>query len=130
MRMGRVSGWPPLRVGCTYTEVQELPILKQAETGSDDGRRVAQHPCRSVELLARTEVRTRHLVAEALRTPVWRGLANQNTQRGPVDFRVLIHRRVRNAPPPLPATLHPILPWALFPSDQQPRKQSSKSSGK
>jgi hypothetical protein len=32
-----------------------------------------------------------------------------------VDFRGLIHRRVRNAASPLPASLHPILPWASAP---------------
>jgi hypothetical protein len=37
-------------------------------------------------------------------------------REGAVDFEALLHLRVRDVVPPLPATRRPILPWASFPS--------------
>jgi hypothetical protein len=43
--------------------------------------------------------------------------ADRTARKSPDDFGALLHRRVRNVEPPLPATRRPILPWVSSPSE-------------
>lgn len=45
-------------------------------------------------------------------------------------YKVLLHRRVRNAAPPLPGAMHPILPWAFTPPVARTELQLSASAEK
>lgn len=106
-------------------------------------RSTVVHPSRAPHLLAShasaldlgpqtdTPHRNRHLVRirpkpssselPAARSPTppappVAGLDIQRFFRGAANFKALLHRRVRSVPMPFPASVRPILPWALFPT--------------
>ena len=73
----------------------------------------AQHPKMPPELHRRRSASTIepgcHPAAEAM------GSESSETSHRAANFKALLRRRVRCAVPPLPATRHSFLPWALFP---------------